>query len=271
MDAKGFLGLMRIENSVMAGIAVAIGFVIAGGFEPGQSIVLALLSAVIITGAGNAVNDYYDRKIDEKNASHRPIPSGKVSERAAFLFSMVLFAMGVAMAFSINTACFMLASLNSLLLFIYARNLKSSVLAGNLAVSYLTASTFVYGALVTGDPTATVLLAALAFLANVGREIIGDIEDMKGDENAGINTLAIKIGEKKAWLFGRICILLAIAFSPLPYLMGIFGMTYLLAVLAADGLFLASVATKDARKNQRLTKIAIFVGLIAFLLGAILS
>ena len=47
------------------------------------------------------------------------------------------------------------------------------------------------------------------------------------------------------------------------------GEAYLISVLAADAIFAASVTTKNPRKNQSLTKIAIFAGLVAFLLGAL--
>jgi geranylgeranylglycerol-phosphate geranylgeranyltransferase len=173
------------------------------------------------------------------------------------------------MAFFINYECLALASFNSIVLFFYGRNLKSSVFAGNVAVSYLTGSTFVYGALVLQNPITTVFLALLAFLANVGREIIGDIEDIKGDVKAGIKTFATKYGEKKSWLYGRIYIISAVLLSPVPYVMNLLGFYYLIPVLAADAIFVASITTSNARKNQKLTKIAIFVGLLAFLFGAL--
>jgi geranylgeranylglycerol-phosphate geranylgeranyltransferase len=155
-------------------------------------------------------------------------------------------------------------------LFFYRRNLKSSVFVANVAVSYLTASTFVYGALVLQNPVITVFLALLAFLANVGREIAGDIEDMVGDKKAGMRTFALKVGKKRAWLYGRVYIISAVLLSPVPYLVGLLGIAYLIPVLIADALFILSIATGNARRNQKLTKYAIFVGLIAFLLGAAL-
>jgi geranylgeranylglycerol-phosphate geranylgeranyltransferase len=275
---KAIPQLMRMENCVMAGIAVAIGFVVAGGIGPSVvglesqvfGLAMAFGAAFLITGAGNAINDYYDREADKKNAPKRPIPSKNISAKAAFALSIMLFASGIAMAFFVNLACFALAGFNSLLLFFYGRNLKSSVFAGNVAVSYLTASTFVFGALVIGNPAATVFLALLAFLANVGREIIGDIEDIKGDVKAGIKTFATRYGEGKAWLWGRVYIVAAILLSPLPWAVGLLGESYLVAVMGADALFMASVITKSPRKNQKLTKIAIFAGLLAFLLGALI-
>jgi len=268
--------LMRIENCAMAGLAVGIGFVVAGssprvfGLESSVlGLALAAISAFLITGAGNTINDYYDRKADKKNAPKRPIPSGAISAKTAFHVAMALFVVGIAMSFFINYNCLALAGLNSIVLFFYGRNLKSSVFVGNVAVSYLTASTFVYGALILGNPATTVFLALLAFLANVGREIIGDVEDIKGDKKAKIKTFATRYGPKRSWLYGRLYILAAVLMSPVPYFAGLLGFYYITLVLVADAIFIASIVTKNARMNQKLTKIAIFAGLVAFLAGAV--
>lgn len=264
--------LLRVENCVMAGLAVVVGFIVAGGIGDLAAInglLLAFVSAFVITGAGNAINDYYDKGTDRKNAPHRPIPSGAISASGAFYLAVVLFIAGIIMAFFINYSCLALAALNSALLFLYARNLKSSVLAGNLLVSYLTASTFVYGALVLQNPAATVFLALLAFLANVGREMIGDVEDVVGDRKAGMKTFVIVYGEKKAWLYGRSYIFAAVFMSPVPFLNGLMGTPYLFVVAVADAIFVWSAVTRSARRNQQLTKVAILAGLLAFLAGAL--
>jgi len=269
--------LMRLENSAMAGIAVLVGFIVAGGsgglaggnFENAAPLILAAASAFLITGAGNAINDYFDREIDRRNAPHRPIPAGMISPEDALAVSVALFIFGVVLAFFVNIGCLLLAALNSLILYAYAKHLKGSILFGNLGVSYLTGSTFVYGGLAAGNALVTFFLFLLAFFANLGREIIGDVEDILGDKKAGIRTMAMTLGPHKSWLAGSAMIILAALLSPLPYLMGLLGLSYLIVVLAADALFVASVARKDARRNQKLTKIGILVGLIAFLVGAL--
>jgi geranylgeranylglycerol-phosphate geranylgeranyltransferase len=253
----------------MAGLAVAIAFVVAGGsLDLYLPLSAAFISAFIITAAGNSINDYYDSEIDKKNAPQRPIPSGGISKKGALSFALLLFFLGVIVAAFVNIWTIALASFNSVALIFYARNLKGMVFWGNLDVSYLTGSTFIYGGLAAGAPLVTVFLFLLAFLINMGREIIGDVEDIVGDKKEGIKTLAIKVGAKKSWLVASVFILTAVAMSPLPYSLGLMSVYYLIVVLAADTIFVYSIVQRNPRKNQKLTKMGIFIALAAFIIGA---
>ena len=94
---------------------------------------------------GNVINDYYDRQIDAVNRPDRPIPSKRIQPRTAFYYSIILFAAGCLLAGLAGLMCLVIAVFNSILLFFYARNLKATPLLGNLSVSYLTGSTFLFG------------------------------------------------------------------------------------------------------------------------------
>lgn len=150
MGLHGYLQIIRPVNALVAGIAVLLGVLVAGAeVTPGMS--LLVLSVFCITGAGNAVNDYYDRDIDAINRPDRPIPSGAVSMRGgAAVYSAVLFLTGIACAALIHPACFGIACINSVLLVAYAARLKGVPLAGNLVVSYLAGSIFLFGGAAAG-------------------------------------------------------------------------------------------------------------------------
>ena len=134
----------------MAAAAAIVGLAIAGGLEP-LAAALIFLTVFLITGAGNAINDYYDREIDAINRPKRPIPSGRISARAAFYYSLVLFAVGCLCAGLVNQICLEVAAFNSVLLFLYARNLKATPLAGNICVAFLTGSAFLFGGAAAGS------------------------------------------------------------------------------------------------------------------------
>jgi geranylgeranylglycerol-phosphate geranylgeranyltransferase len=227
----------------------------------------------LISGAGNAINDYYDFEIDSINRPERPIPSGRVKLKEALYFSYLLFALGTFTAFSIQQICGVIAFFNSLMLILYAKTLKSTPFLGNLSIGYLTGSTFLFGASVFGFEglKALFVLFVLSALAITAREIVKDIEDMEGDKMEGIDTLPLRIGAKKASYIAVLIGFLAIFLSPLPYLMSILGLRYLYFVLLADLGFFAAIhqilTLKNPAKSSKMFKIAMFFALLAFIAG----
>ncbi|HQI69074.1 MAG TPA: UbiA family prenyltransferase, partial [Methanothrix sp.] len=119
---RAYWEILRPFNGAMAAAAAIIGLAIAGGLAPCAT-ALIFLAVFLVTGAGNAVNDYCDRQIDAVNRPGRPIPSGRISPRAALYYSMALFAAGSLLAGLVNSVCLLLAVFNSALLILYARSL----------------------------------------------------------------------------------------------------------------------------------------------------
>lgn len=254
----------------MAAVAALIGLAVAGGLSPEAS-VLIFLAVFSVTGAGNAINDYYDREIDLINRPGRPIPSGRISPASALYYSVALFAAGSVCAGIVSSICFYLAAFNSVILFMYARNLKATPLAGNIAVAFLTGSTFLFGGAATGLPglLANQVPFLLSFLVSMSREIAKDIEDMAGDLAGGARTLPILAGERaSAWLAAAFA-LAAVVLSVFPH----FGKLYLMIVVVADLFFMHSVAMilkGDATGSQKALKKGMAVALLAFLAAAVL-
>jgi len=273
---KAFLKLMRPGNCLLAGLAALIGLLTAsglkpltGGLEP-QAALGIFIIVFLITGAGNAVNDYFDREIDAINRPERPIPSGRVKPMAALRWSLALFAVGCTLAWRLNWICFAIAIVNSVLLYFYARNLKATPLAGNLTVAYLTGSTFIFGGATLGldGAKAMVFPAILSGMVTVSREIEKAVEDMEGDLKGGARTLPIMVGAKPS---SYLAAALTLAALPLSFLIPL-GRAYLAVVAVAD-LLLIFALTKtvkgDATGAQRALKMGMTVALIAFLAGAL--
>ena len=87
----------------------------------------------------------------------------------------------------------------AVLLWFYSNQLKRMVLIGNLVVAILTALS-IYIIAFYFDPRNTLIIAysLFAFFFTLIREIIKDMEDLKGDENFGCKTLPIVYGIRKA-------------------------------------------------------------------------
>jgi geranylgeranylglycerol-phosphate geranylgeranyltransferase len=264
-----FWEILRPFNCAMAGVAAIIGLALAGSFDANASVLL-FVAVFLVTGAGNAVNDYYDREIDAVNRPLRPIPSGRISPSMAFNYSIALFAIGSILAGLVNQICLIVAVLNSALLFFYARNLKATPLAGNVCVAYLTGSTFLFGGAATGMPglLANQVPFLLSFLATMSREIAKDIEDMEGDRLGGARTLPILAGERLSSGLAAAFALAAVGLS----FTAPFGKAYLAIAVIADLFFLFSISKVvrgDAAGSQKALKTGMAVALLAFLAGAL--
>ncbi|MGC9514071.1 geranylgeranylglycerol-phosphate geranylgeranyltransferase [Methanocrinis sp.] len=263
-----FLEIMRPGNCLMASLAALIGLLVADSGPDPLTAVLAALAVFAVTGAGNAVNDYFDRDIDAVNRPGRPIPSNRISPDLALAWSIFLFVLGCLAALFVNPIAFAIAVFNSILLYLYARDLKVTPLAGNLAVGYLTGSTFLFGGAAGGDVGITVFLFLLAFLATLAREIEKDIEDLAGDMASGARTLPIVVGEKRSSLLAAGFVVAAIGLSYLAPL----GRAYMVAVTVADLLFLAalvSIIRGEAPRAQKMLKAGMAAALAAFMVAAL--
>lgn len=278
------LELIRWANCAMAGFGALVGMMIAFMALPDSMQVqflyeppVVFLAVFLITGAGNAINDYFDYRIDWINRPSRPIPSGRISRYAVLYISTSLFFAGIVMSYWLGPVCLFLAVFNSFLLFVYARTLKSVALLGNMVVSYLTGSTFLFGGAVAVFGTAgiqsTVILFILACLVTLAREIVKDIEDMEGDMREGAGTLPIRIGKDRASKIAGVVAISGVVLSPFPFFFMNFGIAYLAVIFAADLMMLVSINEMLLRdrpkKASKLLKLAMFTALLAFVAGTI--
>lgn len=267
---KHFIRLIRPLNCSMAAVAVLIGSYL-GGISSFLFVAIAMASAFLICGGGMVVNDYYDREIDFIFNSERPLPSGKITIKGALIFAFVLFATGLYLSFWVNNSAFLLALINSALLILYAKELQKEFFLSNAVVSFLVGSTFLYGGLVTGNWLPSLLLGIMAFFATMTREIVKDIEDRYADTRAGIKSLPIALGEELSRLVSIIFILLAIAASPLPYILNVFNWIYLVVVVPSIVTLLYAAylcyVEEEADVVQNMIKLAMVLGLVAFLVG----
>ena len=279
-----YFELIRYRNCAMAGLAAVIGAAIAytaTGAPPSSAVWMlpVFLTVFLATGAGNAINDYFDANIDAINRPERPIPSGRISGVSAFSVSIALFAAGIMVSYFIGDwrVPLLIAVFNSVLLYLYAKSLKRKIFVGNLSVAYLSGSTFLFGGSAYGMKgiEVTAVLFLLSMLATLAREIVKAIEDIEGDRKDGAVTLPVRIGERPSAYIASLVGILAVLLSPIPYLVGLFNMNYLIAVALSDVFFLYAVylilLDTQFGKSSKYFKIAMFFGLLAFIAGSFLK
>ena len=267
---RGYLELTRPANATVATLLTFVGAFVGGDVAANAVPVGAAVAATwLATGAGNAINDYFDREIDAINRPDRPIPRGAASPRGALAFSLVQFGGAVALAFFLPVLAMAIAGVNLVALVTYTKVFKGMPGAGNAIVAALGGSTFLFGGAAVRNVEPTVVLFLLAALSTLSREIIKDVEDVEGDREEGLNTLPIAIGERPSLYVAAAMLAVAILASPVPYLLEYFGPAYLLAV--APAVLVMGVAAvesfRDPGRGQRRLKYGMFLAAAAFVVG----
>ncbi|MDD1678869.1 MAG: geranylgeranylglycerol-phosphate geranylgeranyltransferase [Methanomicrobiales archaeon] len=274
-----FLEITRPVNSLVAGLAAVLGYLIATGTVTAQALILLPIVA-FITAAGNVLNDYYDAGIDRVNRPDRPIPSGRVSRENARIYALVLFLIGNALCLLTNVLCLIIAVANSLILVGYAWRLKKVPGSGNLAVAYLTGSIFLFGGAFVGweGLVRNFTVFAITLLATLCRELWKAAEDVEGDRTGGARTIPVRLGVRTTgWLaFGFAVAAVGVSLLPTGHWSG---SVYLGGILPVDGVILVSSALslrcdsgECVKRNQTtsILKVAMFAALVVFTIAAIL-
>ena len=268
--------LLRPMNMGIAFLTIAAGGVLSD-FSAARwaEILLAAAAGALIVGGGNAINDCFDIEIDRLNRPERPLPAGELSIRQATVLWMAFSLVGVTLSYMLTPWNLYISVFWVFTLYYYSTILKRTVLAGNLAIGILTGMAFLFGAVVTDNPSTALFPGIFAFLANVTRELLKDVEDIDGDRQAGAMTLPVRHGAHASLVTASVTVGVLVAATLLPYLLNIYTLSYLAIVLVVDALLVFVIASwwKDgSRSNLRrlsgILKLAMVGGLAAIFAGS---
>jgi 4-hydroxybenzoate polyprenyltransferase len=237
-------------------------------------LVLFLVGAVVMRGAGCTYNDIVDRDIDAGVARTRgrPIPSGEVTAREAAVFMVVLCLAGlvVLLQFNWTTVWLGMGSLGLVALYPFMKRLTywPQVVLG---------LTFKWGALVGWTAVRgelelpAVMLYLGAVMWTIGYDTIYAHQDKEDDLALGLKSTAIRFGDQtKPWLSGLY--LGALVLWSIAAMLAGGGLMTALGLAFAGLLLTWQVATLDmadpanclARfKSNRFVGWLVFAGLIA--------
>lgn len=265
----------RPVNAFIGILSTFSGALISGTIQPFQNVLLACLSVGFIAASANSINDYYDLEIDKINKPNRPLPSGKLTPREVFIFSLILYALGMLTSVFINLQALLISFFSILLTFLYSAYLKRTVLWGNLSVSLVTGLAFIYGGVAVNRFYESLIPAGFSFLFHLGREIIKDTEDIKGDSMNRITTLPIKMGIPFALAVATLVYVILIFVTLIPYFFNIYGVYYFYTVLIGVDLVVVLIliscwfnsSAKNLGQMSVLLKADMLLGLIALFVG----
>ena len=202
---------------------------------------LLILATVLITAAGNVINDVYDIEADKINKPNKVIVGEIVPVKSALMLFAALATTGTLLglfcawkAFAMQYAIVFPAAL--ILLWAYARYFQKWFLVGNLVVALLAGLVpMTIWMFTLAHPRVSVekyagsveyqtnkyflimlgLMALFAFMGTMLRELMKDLADVEGDKAIGSNTIPISLGAKATkWI---ISILTAVTMSVMIY------------------------------------------------------
>ena len=250
-----------------------------------------VLSILFVTAAGYILNDITDLKPDLINKPHKVIVANFFTVESAqrlYLISNTLgIVLGIGLSLSVQKPTFSFIFIGaSLLLYFYSKKLKSKPLIGNITSSFLVAMSIISLCLFDLNDTiqnnsqqlviqVTLLLSFFAFLINMVREVVKDIEDVNGDYSLNMKTLPILFGVSRAKKTAAVLCLFPIGLllfiiikfaSEYKFTVLYLGLSSLLPLLYIALKLLSAKTKKDFKKLSVLLKLVMFLGINSLLI-----
>ena len=187
---------------------------------------LLALATMLVAASGNVINDIFDQDIDFHNKSERMIVGKSISEAKAWNLYYALGSVGLGSGLFLcwqlgnvsNSLIFMLASGG---LYFYSHSYKRQLLIGNVVVALLAGLVpflpLYIEMMCNSDgwmnlPWTGYLMAfaVFSFLTTFIRELVKDMEDIKGDALLRCSTIPIVLGMNGAKAIASLLLMLLI-------------------------------------------------------------
>jgi 4-hydroxybenzoate polyprenyltransferase len=208
---------------------------------------LFAVGALVMRGAGCTYNDLIDRDIDAQVARTRgrPLPSGQVTPRAAFIFMVVLCLIGLAVLLSFNSDTIWLGFgvLPIVALYPFVKRFSHWPQAV-LGLAFNWGALLGWPAVLGRLDWPAIVLYAGAVAWTIGYDTIYAHQDREDDDLIGLKSTALRFGPAtKAWL----AFLYAIAWLAITAagIMAHAGTAFLLGMMAAAAQLVWQVSTLD--------------------------
>lgn len=260
--------------------------------------ILLVFSTCLIAAGGNIINDYFDVKADRINKPEKLIITKHIKRRWAIVshwsFNGIAFLIGIYLSIKYSSLSFVFIHLISInLLWFYSMYFKRKVLIGNIMIAFLTAlvpmlallfmiyspndsnqmaDPSAFGWIMDYDFALIQFITFFAFVQNLAREILKDIQDIEGDKLIYVKSLPMVIGIKKTMaitflLLSFLPVFLLFLFFSQEYLTTSFVLnnwTFLLAgVINLMILMLILLGKGNFKFYDRLIKISMLLGILS--------
>jgi len=173
--------------------------------------VIGLTMAAVLNAASNALNQIYDLDIDRVNKPKRPLPSGRLSMRDAWTFTIAAYAVALALAWFVRPAgrheCFwivVVATIGTIVYSVPPFRTKRLGIWANLTIAIprgVLLKVAGWSSVKTIAGVEPWYIGAIFGLFLLGASTTKDFADMEGDARGGCRTLPIIYGVRRAaWM-----------------------------------------------------------------------
>lgn len=253
--------------------------------------ILLVIATVCIAAGGYVINNIMDQDTDEIAKPQNRMVGVSISETVAYNWYIGLTIVGVGIGFYLSNVIYKptfasMFILVATLLYMYATSFKQIPVLGNVVVALMLSTSIIIIGLFDILPAIDVdnrfrmkeafdilmHYAIFAFIINLIREIVKDMEDMDGDYQSGINSLPIAIGVQKTKII--VGVLTVISIGILAYYVNsnlfeldyvvYYAMILIVGPLIYFGVKLLNAATKKEFHHLSLIlKIILFFGILS--------
>jgi 4-hydroxybenzoate polyprenyltransferase len=217
--AATLLELSRPFTLAAPALGFASGAVTAAGAAPAETLTRELLvyaligvtMAAVLNAASNALNQIYDLEIDRINKARRPLPSGRLTPGAAWVFTVTCYAVALALAWLVAPGgrheCFwivLLAAASTVAYSVPPFRTKRLGIWANITIAIprgVLLKVAGWSAVKTVAGVEPWFIGGIFGLFLLGASTTKDFADMQGDARGGCRTLPIVYGVRRAaWL-----------------------------------------------------------------------
>ncbi|MDB2647702.1 4-hydroxybenzoate octaprenyltransferase [Candidatus Pelagibacter bacterium] len=221
-------------------------------------LLLFFLGAVLMRSAGCIVNDILDKEFDKKvfRTKNRPIASGKISIKVAFIFSSILCLLALLVLLNFNQFTIILALGSMPLAFTYPLMKRYTYwpqLFLGIAFNYglILGWTSIKGQL----DIVTIIFYLGAIFWTLGYDTIYGYQDIRDDEIIGLKSTSIKFkGKEKKFLFTCYSLLLILFLSG-GYFMEFNKIFYFLMIVPFIQLFFYQIRNFKSKEPENCLKV----------------
>jgi len=161
-----------------------------------SNLFLIVLASALTIASGYIINSFYDSKKDLINRPNKSILDRLVSQQTKLKVYFILNFVVALLSFLISFRAFLFFSVYIFLIWFYSHKVKKFVIIGNLMATFMAVLPF-FAILLYYKNFYEVILAhaAFLFLLLLIREMIKDLENIKGDLANDYQTIPILYGE----------------------------------------------------------------------------